>query len=841
MKFSCIIIVLTLIAAPVQAGSLTCAEAINLFKQSAPSHITQSPLQDFEWDADRLKTTMRWFIESIDPENLIFSKQELNSILQDGLIDFKEEAAKLVEEKDCSLFKTIHALKPKLLSEIINELGWYDLQLETVKSWDIDRNSADQPIDLESDRPGILRRWRGKLSDDIRFQMASMKISEADAYKLALRKFQRKLIDLAEIDPDSTHDHLLNALFKTLDVHSRYISQEEIEKRKKLNATDFEGVGILFQETLEGVSVSRIFEHGPAYKEGLLKEGDIITEVGGVSLAGLTMTDVMKLMRGPDGTRISLHVKRNDDEMDFLATRGKVEQKVNVLDERLHNLDGVPVGYIKVATFAVEGVGRMFQAAVDRLEEKKMQALVVDLRDNMGGNPDEMRDMVDYLIEGDVMFMQKYNLGDPEIGFDSIPGPPATDVPLVVLVNARTASASEAFAGIIKAYKRGVVVGGLQTFGKGTSQSSKKFTVLKTVDGVQRLQARGLAWITQGYYYLPDGTSAQYDGIKADVVIEKLAVEKAVYEKEIPGSLKAPPKLASEMDSALFHFNDMDTVIERLKKTSTMRQNDSEQTVLKEALSIARDWVESERHLNAIIEARDRCYGLPEDGEVLYKDAWGDWDFKREEIDHLFDKVYHSSARLGSRVYFDPDMETFVLPVKNLQGEWTAIPVANDFIKALITHIEKAQAEGWADYVMLADMGHGHFMIPKNVADVPDKPRLEDVINHPQTKILYHTGEMLKFYSFTNRTVVDNAYVNFRREHRNLLGYLDGSGKVEILQEPEDRAFNLVRMAPGHRRFLDFEFSSNKNGCFPFRDNDGKITYFDINYFGTPKRPGDES
>ena len=91
MKFICFIIPVTLIAVPAHAGTLTCAEALNLFKQSSRSHISQSPLQEFEWDAEWLETTMRWFMESIDPENLIYSRQELDNILQDPFFALEEE------------------------------------------------------------------------------------------------------------------------------------------------------------------------------------------------------------------------------------------------------------------------------------------------------------------------------------------------------------------------------------------------------------------------------------------------------------------------------------------------------------------------------------------------------------------------------------------------------------------------------------------------------------------------------------------------------------------------------------------------------------------------------
>ena len=839
MRFVCFLVFLLLAVLPVyaQAGDLNCAEALHLFHHSSHSHVTQSPFQELDWTTERLQNTIRWFIESIDPEKLVYSRADLNKFLLHPSLSIEEEVLKLVEEKDCSLFERIHALKPQLLSEIVNELAWDDLRPETVRAWGLKGSRSEHLVHLEDNRQGILRRWREKLVDDIRFQTASMQMMEADAVKLALRRFKRKLTEMGRIDLDSTADHLLNALFKTLDVHSRYISQEEIERQKNEGDSEYEGLGLLYQETLKGIWISRIFENGPAFREGILKTGDIITEIDGISLEGKSMAEVMNLLRGPDGTQVHVHIQRHRQSLDFLVTRGKVDRAEAHLNKSLAIVDGILVGYITVPTFSADGAARMFREAVDQLKEKGMEALVVDLRNNMGGNPAEMAGMVDYIVDGEVMFLQKFNLGDPVATLDSIDGQPAFDGPLVILVNERTASAAEAFAGIIKAYQRGVVVGSPRTFGKGTGQSSKNLTVVKNQGGIQRLRARGMCWVTDGYYYLPDGTSAQNRGITADIVIDQVSIHDAVLEEMIPGSLQAPPMLDSRLDAAHFHFVGLDADIEAIKRISRRRQENKKTAIRSEALLIARDWVQNQRLEDSLAVARERCYGPPEDGAVLYKDVWGDWNFSREEMAALFNRLYSSPARLEARLYFKPESGEFVLPVKNSDDGWTTIRVSDNFIKSIICHIEKAHTNGWARHVMLADMGHGHFMVPAEASEELGHFGLEDVLNHPETKVLYHTGEMLKFYDFTSRRRMENPYVNFRRKNRNLLGYLDGSGEVEVLQEPSDPAFNLVRIAPGHRRFLDFEFSGNSNACFPYRDNEDRIRYFDVNYCGTPKRP----
>lgn len=820
-----------------QAGMLTCSEALQLFQQSSRSHITQSPFQDLEWNPQRMQNTIRRFVESIDPEKLVYSMADLNGFLLDPSFSLEKEILKLVEEKDCSLFKEIHNLKLRLLSEIIDELDWDELQPETVRTWELNGSRPENLIHFEDNRKGILRRWREKLVDDIRFQSTSMSLSEKDALELALRRFQRKLAAMEKIDLESTPDHLLNAFFKTLDVHSRYISQGEVDRRMKEGKSGYEGLGILFQEALAGIYVTRIFENGPAFREGILKTGDVITEIDGNFLEGKTMTEVMQLLRGPDGSQVHVHIQRNREEFDVLVTRGKVDQSEALLEKSLHTLDGNQVGYIKVPTFAANGVAKMFRESVGHLKEEGMEALVVDLRDNLGGNPAELAGMVDYIVDGDVMFLQKFNLGDPVPTLDSFGGPPIFDGPLVILINERTASAAEAFAGIIKAYRRGVVVGSSRTFGKGTSQASKKLTVVKNQNGIQHLKARGMSWVTEGYFYLPDGTSAQKRGIISDIVIDQAGAKNAIWEGMIPGSLPAPESVGSKIDAGRFHFTDLDGIIDFLARVSHRRQENVGNSVLREALLVARDWIQNQKLEDSLAVARERCYGPLEDKEILYKDAWGSWNFSREEMNDLFNRLYNSPARLESKLYYNPQLDQFVLPVKNEDGDRTTIRVSDHFIKALISHIEKAHAKGWARHVMLADMGHGHFMIPAEATGKPNRFELEEVLNHPDTKVLYHTGEMLKFYDFSSRICIDDPYVNFRRENRNLLGYLDGSGQVDVLREPSDEAFNLVRIAPGYRRYLDFEFSGNYNGCFPYHDSQGRILYFDVNYCGTPKRP----
>ena len=312
MRFVRFLVFFLLAVLPVyaQAGMLNCAEALHLFHHSSHSHVTQSPFQELDWTTERLQNTIRWFIESIDPEKLVYSRAALNKLLLHPSLSIEEEVLKLVEEKDCSLFERIHALKPQLLSEIVNDLAWDDLRPETVRAWGLKGSRSEHLIHLEDNRQGILRRWREKLVDDIRFQTASMQMMEADAVKLALRRFKRKLTEMGRIDLDSTADHLLNALFKTLDVHSRYISQEEVERQKNEGDSEYEGLGLLYQETLEGIWISRIFENGPAFREGILRTGDIITEIDGISLEGKSMAEVMNLLRGPDGTQVHVHIQR---------------------------------------------------------------------------------------------------------------------------------------------------------------------------------------------------------------------------------------------------------------------------------------------------------------------------------------------------------------------------------------------------------------------------------------------------------------------------------------------------------------------------------------------------
>lgn len=286
------------------------------------------------------------------------------------------------------------------------------------------------------------------------------------------------------------------------DPYTFYYTPAEMTEQEEDSQGVYHGIGMVV--TLReggGVEIVRVYEDSPAVRAGLMT-GDIIVAVDGESIAGDSAKDlnsVVSLIKGLDGTDVTLTVLRAGAEMQITATRGVV----NLEYAQFEILDG-HIGYITISQFtgnAVDGVKR----AVDALKAAKVDGVIVDVRDDPGGMLDEVVEIADlFLPECMIVYMEDRAGTRTNFYSDS----KYWDVPMVVLVNGGSASASEIFAAAIKENERGIIVGET-TFGKGIVQTLMTFSQ----DGA------GMQY-TSASYFTPDGNSIHGIGVEPDLVVQ---------------------------------------------------------------------------------------------------------------------------------------------------------------------------------------------------------------------------------------------------------------------------------------------------------------------------------
>ncbi len=284
------------------------------------------------------------------------------------------------------------------------------------------------------------------------------------------------------------------------DPYSKYLDKKQWQELKlQLNA-EFGGIGVYVVEVEGKLTIVSPIKGTPAAREGL-KNGDIISKINGESTVGMNQDDAVQLMRGDPGTQLDLSVFRPEDgkEHDFKIVR----EIINVPSVEEKIISETPLlGYIKLNQFHARSAQEIAKS-VNSLEDKKIKGLILDLRDNGGGDFDAALAIADIFLDNKEVVSVKDAKGKETV---HNAGPGSYNAPLIVLVNKNSASASEILAGALQDNGRAVLVGE-KTYGKGLVQ-----TVYPLRDG-------GALKLTTQKYFTPKGTDINQIGINPDHVV----------------------------------------------------------------------------------------------------------------------------------------------------------------------------------------------------------------------------------------------------------------------------------------------------------------------------------
>lgn len=286
------------------------------------------------------------------------------------------------------------------------------------------------------------------------------------------------------------------------DPYTFYYTASEMQESNEMTEGVYHGVGMVVQLTDDGyIEIARVYEDAPADRAGL-RMGDRIVGVNGISVSGesaKTLNEAVQLIQGEDGTDVTLTVLRDGAPLELTATRAPVS--ISYVD---YSLIGTDVGYLNISQFTGDDVTG-FEEAMAAFKSAGIDGMIVDLRNNPGGLLTDVVRISDMLLpEGLVTYVEDRHGNRMEERSDA----EYWDIPMVVLVNGSSASASELFSAAMQDHERATVVG-TQTFGKGIVQTL--ITFAEDGAGMQ---------LTTASYYSPDGRSIHQTGITPDIVVE---------------------------------------------------------------------------------------------------------------------------------------------------------------------------------------------------------------------------------------------------------------------------------------------------------------------------------
>lgn len=317
-------------------------------------------------------------------------------------------------------------------------------------------------------------------------------------------KYLENMIDeeyLGEISMDKLEEGVYAGLIYGLgDVYSRYYTKDEYEQESVTTEGSYVGIGVAMQKyTAGGVQIVECYKGSTAEEAGV-KVDDVITAINGEDITDTELQDVVSMIKDNEDKDVVLTVQRKGEDTQEITVKVSNVELPSVFGEMLDE----NTGYIQITEFKGVTVEQYEEIFAD-LKEQGMERLVVDLRDNPGGLLNVVCDILrDILPEGLIVYTEDKNGNRSE---ETCDGKNPLDMPLAVLVNGNSASASEIFAGAVKDYGLGTIVG-TTTYGKGVVQS------------IRQLSDGSAVKLTIANYYTPKGNSINKTGIRPDVEVE---------------------------------------------------------------------------------------------------------------------------------------------------------------------------------------------------------------------------------------------------------------------------------------------------------------------------------
>ena len=369
---------------------------------------------------------------------------------------------------------------------------------------------------------------------------------EKDTRESTLNSLNDNFSFIKDLDREDWFSIFINAIASRFDPHTSYFGPSEKEKFDVSMSGKLEGIGARLQKKNDFTEITELISGGPAWRGKQLESGDVVLKVAQadaepIDVVGMRLDDVVKKIKGPKGTEVRLTVKKTDGTIKVITIiRDEVEIEETYVKSSIVEKDGFKYGVIYLPKFYINfddqnsrDAGKDVAQEVERLKTEGVQGIVMDVRDNGGGSLKTVVDIAGLFIDQGPIVQIKSAAGKKEVLYDR-DAKVQWDGPLVVMINEFSASASEILAAAIQDYKRGIIIGSKQSYGKGTVQNV--IDLNQFVRGSTYGDLGALKTTTQKFYRI-NGGSTQLEGVKSDIAIPDRYSYLKMGEKDIDNAM----------------------------------------------------------------------------------------------------------------------------------------------------------------------------------------------------------------------------------------------------------------------------------------------------------------
>lgn len=381
----------------------------------------------------------------------------------------------------------------------------------------------------------VIENYHNEIEDDLRkfekdslFQIRNLDLIEKETREsLSETMIQNYRFVSEEMQRSDWLSVYINSFVSQYDPNTSYLDPDSKDRFDVDMSGNYAGIGARLQKKIDKVEITEVISGGPAWRDNILEKGDAILKVRQddeeepVSILTMRLSEAVKLIKGEKGTKVHLTVKKVDGSISEVTVKRDIVQleetyiKSSIVEKNNNNygIINIPKFYIDFDNQSNRDAAKDLKTEIQRLKEQGVKGLVIDLRNNGGGALKTVVDMAGMFIKNGPVVQVKYFDKEKQVLSDRDRSILWTG-PLVILVNEGSASASEILAAAMQDYKRAIIIGGNQTWGKGTVQNV--FPLNRMVRGNTNGDLGALRYTTQKYYRI-NGGSVQLEGVKSDI------------------------------------------------------------------------------------------------------------------------------------------------------------------------------------------------------------------------------------------------------------------------------------------------------------------------------------
>ena len=499
------------------------------------------------------------FINDLDPSKRYFTQKDLKEfsqykyLIDDQLRNSNVDFYKLVYDRFLTKLETAKKNYRSLLTESFNyrkkeylnvdydKMPFAKNESELVDYW---RKQLKLSIISRVESEEELQNKKAK--KNAKYKKKSFAALEVKARKEVLKNMNELYERIDELEHTDWYSTFLNSVVSGFDPHTTYMSPRRKTRFDQEMSGKLEGIGARLQKKGIHTYIVELISGGPAWKQGDLEPDDIILKVAQgdaepVDIVGMRLDDAIKFIKGKKGTEVRLTVKKKFDgsTKTISIIRDVVELEETFVKSSIVEKNGEKYGIIDLPRFYIDfndlsrrDAAKDMEKEIERLKNENVKGLIIDLRDNGGGSLKTAIEIGGLFIEKGPIVQVKYKDENPLVKKDTDPKT-QWDGPLVVMVNEFSASASEIFAAAMQDYKRGVIIGGKQTYGKGTVQN-----VLPINRFYEKYPSDlGALKMTIQKFYRINGGSTQIEGVYSDISLPSRYSYMKFGERDLNGAL----------------------------------------------------------------------------------------------------------------------------------------------------------------------------------------------------------------------------------------------------------------------------------------------------------------